>query len=93
MADGIFDLVEEIKSTWHCVTVPQKRGIDEITTWLDENCTGRYYFNTMTPGPHELSCDASQDIVYMFGQAILPVLYLKSMDDMVFYNLTWEKYD
>jgi hypothetical protein len=90
MANGIFDLIAEVKRSWHRVTVPKGKGVEDINIWLDENCNGRYYFDTMSPELHTTSFGSVEEYINTVN---LPVLYLESTDDTVFYNLTWEKYD
>ena len=89
ICDNLIKLLEEVKNNWNRVTVPESKSITDITNWLDENCTAQYYFDTMfiTQDYKEISQ------WYNPSKKTLPVLYLESNEDMIFYNLTWNKYD
>jgi len=85
MRDILGKLLLEVKNTWHMVTVPEATSIVNITNWLDENCTSQYYFDPML---------ITQDYKYNNpSKPVIPVLYLESEEDTVFYKLTWNKYD
>ena len=83
----------EIKNTWNRVTVPGTTSSDVIERWLDENCTGRYYFDTMFLNPQENVVSSDWAMVFTDEIRTLPELYLENVEDMVFYNLHWNKYD
>jgi len=83
----------EIKNTWNRVTVPGTTSSDVIERWLDENCTGRYYLDTMFLNPQENVVSSDWAMVFTDEIRTLPELYLENVEDMVFYNLHWNKYD
>jgi hypothetical protein len=84
--------LDEIKQNWCCVTVPMDKSTSQIEEWLDINCTGRYYFDTMFLSKQDPDV-VSADWASLVTRRKLPCLYLESKDDMIFYNLTWDKYD
>jgi hypothetical protein len=90
--DNFDQMLLDIKNTWNRVTVPGMVPVDELDYWLDENCTGRYYLDTMFLTPQAPTV-VSVDWTHFVNNRSLPELYLETIEDMIFYNLTWSKYN
>jgi hypothetical protein len=85
-------ILQQIQETWNCVEVPGTVSSGELEEWLDENCNSRYYFDPMFLSKQDPNV-VSADWANLVTRRKLPCLYFESKDDMIFYNLVWNKYN